>query len=137
MKSEPPAALIVRLAPGPGAVTRALAAARAFADVLRLEDDRADRLAVVVEEWVANIVEHGCPAPRSRVVMRLTCLGDGAVRLAFSDAGVAFDPRGAPDEGPNLERGGGAGLALIRAWCEIEAYERRAGRNRLVLRSRS
>jgi hypothetical protein len=35
--------------------------------------------------------------------------------------------------GPNLERGGGAGLELIRAWCRIAAYARRGGRNRLVL----
>jgi len=59
------------------------------------------------------------------------------VRMSFSDAGVPFDPRRAPDEGPNLERGGGAGLALIRGWSEIEDYRRRRGRNRLVLRSRS
>jgi hypothetical protein len=39
---------------------------------------------------------------------------------------VAFD-------GPNRERGGGAGLALITSLCSITAYARRAGRNRLVL----
>ena len=127
----------VRLAVGPGTVGRALAAARGVADARALEAGAADQLAVVVEEWVANVVEHGRPAASSRVVMRLAMAGEGCVRLAFSDAGVAFDMRRAPEDGPNLERGGGAGLALIRAWCEVEAYARRGGRNRLVLRSRS
>ena len=117
-------------------MTRALAAARVFCAERRLEAEAADRVAVVIEEWVANIVEHGRPAEGSLVIVRLTAAGEG-VRLVFSDAGDAFDPRAAAEEGPNLERGGGAGIALIRAWCEIEAYERRRGRNRLVLRSRS
>ncbi|MBS0360007.1 MAG: ATP-binding protein [Proteobacteria bacterium] len=129
---------VVRLAVGPETVGRALAAARGFADACSLEAAAADQLAVVVEEWVANILEHGRPSTASLVVMRLSLVDEGGVRLAFSDAGVAFDMRlAAPAEGPNLERGGGAGLALIRAWCEVEAYRRRGGRNRLVLRSKS
>jgi hypothetical protein len=55
------------------------------------------------------------------------------VRLTFSDAGVAFDPRAADFAGPNAERGGGAGIALIQAWSRIESYARSRGRNRLVL----
>ena len=125
----------MRLAPGPTAVSRALDAARAFAAAQGLDDP--DRLAVVVEEWVANIVEHGRTRADSVVTLTLERTVEGEVRLSFSDAGVAFDPRTAADDGPNLERGGGAGLALIRAWCEIESYSRRRGRNRLVLRSRS
>jgi anti-sigma regulatory factor (Ser/Thr protein kinase) len=129
--------MTARLAMGAGAVARAIAAWRRFAEAHALSADSADRLAVVVEEWTANIVEHGGAAAGSRIVLRLHRAGDGGVRLTFTDAGVAFDPRTASDEGPNLERGGGAGIALIRSWCEIESYRRRGGRNRLVLRSRS
>jgi anti-sigma regulatory factor (Ser/Thr protein kinase) len=118
------------------AVARAIAFARRFAEANRLSADAADRLAVVVEEWAANIVEHSGAAPASRIVLRVERAGDG-VRLTFSDAGVAFDPRQATEDGPNPERGGGAGIALIRSWCEIESYVRAKGRNRLVLRSRS
>jgi serine/threonine-protein kinase RsbW len=128
--------MTVRLAVGAETVARALSAARAFARTADLAADASDRLAVVVEEWVANIVEHGRPAPGSLVVLRLARAGQG-VRLDFSDAGAAFDPREAQDKGPNLERGGGAGLALIAAWCEVEGYRRLKGRNRLALRSRS
>ena len=127
----------MRLPVGPGTVARAVGAACAFAEARCLDADAAHRLALVVEEWVANIVEHGRPEGRTVVVMRLAEAEAGAVRLAFSDAGVAFDLRQAADAGPNLERGGGAGIALILAWCEVEAYARRGGRNRLVLRSRS
>jgi anti-sigma regulatory factor (Ser/Thr protein kinase) len=109
--------------------------ARAFAEAHGLADP--DRLVVIVEEWVANIVEHGRPPPDSLVVLCLEAAEAGTVRLSFSDAGIAFDPRDAGDEGPNEERGGGAGIALIRAWCEIESYARRGGRNRLVLRLKS
>lgn len=114
----------------------ALAATRHFAEAQRLSPDAAARLAVIVEEWVANIVEHGRPRPGSLIGLRLESVGEGS-RLTFTDAGIAFDPRAAQDRGPNLERGGGAGIALIRSWAEIESYRRRGGRNRLVLRSRS
>jgi serine/threonine-protein kinase RsbW len=87
-------------------------------------------------EWVANIVEHGGVAPGSLAVLRLERAEDG-VRLSVSDGGVAFDPRKAEHMGPNLERGGGAGIALIRGWSEIEAYDRRGGRNRVVFRLKS
>jgi hypothetical protein len=79
-----------------------------------------------------NIVEHGAPAPGSRIVLGLAPY-DGGVRLAFSDAGVAFDPRALDFTGPNEERGGGAGIALILAWSRIADYRRTGGRNRLAL----
>ena len=118
------------------AVARAIAFARRFAADAGRPKDSDERLVVIVEEWVANIVEHGRAPAGSLLVMRLERAGEGA-RVAFSDAGIAFDPRTAGDQGPNMERGGGAGIALIRGWSEIEAYRRSAGRNRLVLRSRS
>jgi anti-sigma regulatory factor (Ser/Thr protein kinase) len=117
-------------------VARAVGLAHRFTQAAALPAESAHRLAVVVEEWVANIVEHGAARPGSLVVVTLERAGAG-VRLDFSDAGVAFDPREAEDAGPNLHRGGGAGLALIRNWSEIESYARARGRNRLVLRSRS
>jgi len=117
-------------------VVLAIAAARRFAAGGALSADAADRLAVVVEEWTANIVEHGRPPRDSLIGLRLEPT-QGGVRVTFSDAGVAFDPRTAKDEGPNLDRGGGVGVALIRSWCEIEAYRRARGRNRLALRLKS
>jgi anti-sigma regulatory factor (Ser/Thr protein kinase) len=114
------------------AVSRAVRLARAFADHARLGDDTARHLAVVVEEWIANVVEHGGPQDGARIVLRLG-LESGLVRISVSDAGQPFDPRGAVFRTPNAERGGGAGLAMITSLARIAGYARRAGRNRLVL----
>ncbi|MGZ3377429.1 MAG: ATP-binding protein [Phenylobacterium sp.] len=128
--------MTARLSMGAGAVARAIATARGFAEASGLSADSADRLVVVVEEWAANIVEHSGAPASSLIGLGLRKTGDG-VRVIFTDAGVAFDPRTVDDEGPNLDRGGGAGIALIRSWCEIEDYRRRARRNRLTLRLRN
>jgi anti-sigma regulatory factor (Ser/Thr protein kinase) len=130
--SDPPARVRARLLPERAAITRALAVARRFAALAGLPDAAADRLAILVEEWVANVVEYGDAPPPSRIEMRLERDGP-LVRMTVSDAGVAFDPRTADLDGPNLERGGGAGLALIAAWSRVAEYRRRGGRNRLVL----
>lgn len=123
----------MRVAATPAGVIRAIAAVRAFAGGCALSDAATNRLALVVDEWLANAVEHGRPAPASRLVLRLD--RDAAcVRLVVTDAGAAFDPRAAVSDGPNLERGGGVGLELVRAWAEIEDYRRRRGRNRIALR---
>ena len=113
-------------------VRRGLAAAMVFAGDAALDEAAAEKLAIVVEEGLVNVVEHGAAAPDSRIALSLERV-DGLVRLTVTDAGQAFDPREAVFDGPNLERGGGAGLALIQAWTRIAAYRRRAGRTRLVL----
>lgn len=86
----------------------------------------------MVEEWIVNLLEHGQLRPGSRIAVTLG-REDGVVRLTFSDAGVPFDPRAAEFHGPNEARGGGVGLALIRAWSRIADYRRRSGRNRVTL----
>lgn len=113
-------------------VVRAVRAARGFAVDCALAERHADRLAVVLEEWLSNLVEHGRTAPGSRVAIRLDRAG-ALVRLTVSDAGIAFDPRAVAFQGPNRERGGGAGLELVRAWAEIVDYRRSRARNRVVL----
>lgn len=119
--------MTVRLRPKGGAVAQAIAAARRFAG----EGEAADRLAMVSEEWVANIVEHGRPAAGSLIVLSFERRG-GGLRMIASDAGRPFDPRKAKLAGPNLKRGGGAGLALILGWCALD-YRRQRGRNRVAL----
>jgi len=114
------------------AVVLAARLARSFAARADLEAAAAGRLALVVEEWVANIVEHGGPQHGARIVLRLR-LSQGLVSVSISDAGWPFDPRTAAFDMPDPDRGGGAGLALIASFCRIASYARRAGRNRLVL----
>ncbi len=113
------------------AVTRGLILARNFADKAALSPDAATHLALIVEEWLNNVIEHSGAPPGGRIVLRMHRLA-GFVRVAVSDAGRPFDPRTVIFDGPNLSRGGGAGLALIRAWCRIADYRRHRRRNRLV-----
>jgi serine/threonine-protein kinase RsbW len=124
--------MTARLPVGPDAVARAIRFSRRFAEAAGLDAATIDRLVIIVEEWAANIVEHGAAAPGSLIVLELRRTREG-VRIAFSDAGLAFDPRTAEEQGPNLQRGGGAGIALIRFWSRISDYRRRRSRNRVVI----
>jgi anti-sigma regulatory factor (Ser/Thr protein kinase) len=111
---------------------RAVVLARRFGRNKGLDDAQIDRLAIVVEEWIANLVEHGDAPAGSRVGIGLAAQ-DAGIRITLTDGGQPFDPRLAHFEGPNLDRGGGVGLELIRSWCRISDYRRRDGRNRLAL----
>jgi len=126
------ATFAARLPAASGAVARSIVLSRRFAEAAALPAGAADQLAIVVEECVVNLLEHGRPPPGSRIALRLD-RAEGCVRLTVSDAGRPFDPRDAAFDGPNLDRGGGAGLALIKAWCRVADYTTARGRNRLVL----
>jgi serine/threonine-protein kinase RsbW len=131
--NERGAALTVYLEAGPRAVSGALAGARAFMRSAGCGGDMQARIAIIVEELVFNIVEHGRAPPGDPIELMLRRRGD-AVELILIDGGAAFDIRHAPPPGdPPPERGGSAGVALVLAWsCEVD-YAREGGRNRLAL----
>jgi serine/threonine-protein kinase RsbW len=113
-------------------VREALVFARSYCDANPVDLNLADRLAMIVEELVMNIIEHGGAADRDRIGLALESVTDG-LSLTVTDSGNYFDPRttDAPDMPP--ERGGGAGIALVRAWSRIERYVRIDGENVLQL----
>jgi len=126
------------------AVMESLADVGRFAAAAGLSPGVRQRISVVVDEIVSNIVTHGAPPAGSAITWRLQS-ADGAILLAFTDAGAQFDPRGAvaplPDDeaaivAAALERTGGLGWRLVLAWCDIVAYERENGTNRLELKLR-
>lgn len=112
-------------------MVRGVKLARKFTDEAGLAPEAADRLALIVEEWLNNVIEHAGARSGTRIGVKIQGRVD-LVRLIVSDAGTPFDPRMTAFQGPNLARGGGAGLALIRTWCRIVDYQRRRGRNRVV-----
>ncbi len=120
---------VYRIPLGPKAVSTALTAVRDFAAGAGICS--CDVLAIIVEELVGNLVDYG-GRPGEEIELTLAHGPDG-VRLRLSDGCAPFDPRidtrGALPPG----RGGGAGLALVRAWSTIEAYELAGGRNTLRL----
>jgi serine/threonine-protein kinase RsbW len=108
-------------------------AAQHFGVDQALELDHAARLSIIVEELVFNLVEHGGMGEDGLIELVLTHQA-GVVEIALSDSGIAFDPREAESDEAIPERGGGAGIDLVRAWAEIVDYEQDGGRNRLLLK---
>lgn len=91
------------------------------------------RLAIMIEELLANLFDHGRTGPDSVIVLRLARHPDH-VQLVLEDGGTAFDPAGVDPDEPVPDRGGGAGLALVRAWAEQLSYASEPELNRLELR---
>lgn len=114
------------------AIGKALELVRDFVCRVQCGEDAEARLSIIVEELVANLVEHGDASADSEIRLEVSALG-AEIALSLSDAGTPFDPRTAdvPDEIP--ERGGGAGLALVRHWAREIDYVRVDGRNVLTL----
>lgn len=125
--------LAISVSAGPRAVSEALAAVREFFKIGQCDADDRAHLAIIVEELVLNIVEHG-KAPEGDPIDISFSRTDDGIRLEISDGGTHFDPRDAEPPGDlPPERGGGAGIALVLAWSQILSYERRDGRNHMVL----
>jgi len=92
----------------------------------------------LANEAVANAISYGYPAGvRGEIALRLGT-ADGNAVLEIEDDGIAFNPLQLAEPSPprSLEesRIGGLGVPLIRKSMACE-YQRRAGRNLLILKS--
>ncbi len=118
---------------GPESVHRAVILAQDFAAEHSLGPVESAKLAVLVEEAVTNVYEHG--VVEGDLSGWLAIERDPAgVCILLADNGRPFDPRAVDEiDMPNMDRGGGAGLAMIRAWAEIADYRREEGFNLLEL----
>lgn len=116
---------------GPSAVHEATLAARDFAGTGRIDQADAVRLAIIIEELVTNLYDHGGLSAEDVFELELRAT-DADIRLVLVDPGRPFDPaRAVPDR--STSRGGGAGLKLIQAWAAHIDYRSTGGRNRLEL----
>ena len=122
------------------ALRPALVAVHEYAAQIALDAAMTRRLAIVAEELMINLLEHGAAmagCTELNATLRLDQAGDGVV-MVLEDDGAPFDPRGAGQvELPNAERGGGVGLALVKAFAQIDDYVTERGCNRLTLRMNS
>jgi serine/threonine-protein kinase RsbW len=123
-------AILHQIALGPNAVSDGLAAARSFALAERLGAAE-DVLALIVEELLCNLIDHGDAPAGDPIGMRLARTAEG-IDLELISGGTPFDPRQAA-HGPVPARGGGAGLALVRAWSRILSSDHIGDRNHLRL----
>lgn len=117
---------------GANPVTDAAHATRAFAVENRIVGGDLSRLCVIVEEVFANLTEHGGVGPDDFVDLSLSTGPDG-VRIVIIDPGRPFDPRVARPGQRRPDRGGGAGIDIVRSWASHIDYRSSAGRNRLAL----
>jgi anti-sigma regulatory factor (Ser/Thr protein kinase) len=100
---------------------------------LDLDADTQARAAVIVEELLANLFDHGGLGPAGVIRLEFD-RGADSLRLQLCDTGRTFDSRRAPARSAVPERGGGAGLRIVRNWAEILSYEPGPPFNRLLLR---
>ena len=117
---------------GPTALGEAIASARLFGMELGLGERDLARLCIIVEELITNLCEHGICDTEREIDLELFRHSSG-LGLVFEDNGAPFDPRTTTSEDDLPQRGGGAGLRLVRAWAEIVDYGSGDGRNRLEL----
>ena len=87
------------------------------------------RLAIVVEELVANLYDHGGLSDDDAVEIELSA-GPDAISLLLTAPGPPFHPRQSQADDEVPERGGGAGLKLVQAWSLSIDHEHFEGRNR-------
>jgi serine/threonine-protein kinase RsbW len=117
---------------GDNIVVEATTAAREFAVEQGMARDDGSRLCVIVEELVANLHEHGGLSSNDAISLLLVRVPEG-LTIVLSDPGRPFDPRTATSNRPRPDRGGGAGIEIVRAWTKFVDYGVQPGRNRLEL----
>jgi serine/threonine-protein kinase RsbW len=117
---------------GPTAVHDATLAARDFAVSARIDEADQSRLAIVVEELVTNLYDHG--GLNADDVFEIE-LSSSAMTVSF----VLVAPGTAFDSGLHIlrpeafSRGGGAGLKLVQAWSRHIDHHYANGKNRLAV----
>jgi anti-sigma regulatory factor (Ser/Thr protein kinase) len=117
---------------GPTAIHDATVAARDFAQGADVNEDDAARLAIIVEELVTNLYDHGGLTPKDTFEIRLSARPDDLIFVLMAP-GTPFDPR-QPAASPAADsRGGGAGLKLLRAWSGQIDHQYVAGRNEVAV----
>ncbi|MCA1581795.1 MAG: ATP-binding protein [Acidobacteria bacterium] len=95
---------------------------------------------VILDEILANIGRHAWKSPAGRRVEFSAAVQGGYLEMLFTDDGRAFDVLGRadPDTSAPLEGRpiGGLGILIVKKLTDEQHYERRRGRNRLILRKR-
>lgn len=124
--------LVLHLQKTDSAIEDGRVALLGYLEPFRLDDRTINRLEVVLEELLSNVVRHNAGASKLTVAAEYR---DGAVNLAIEDDGPAFDPfeMTAPAKFTTLEEAklGGLGIPLIRRMTESVRYDRVGACNRI------
>lgn len=130
----------IAIGTGPGEVDRVHAAFAQFADANGLPAPVRRSLNVALDELLTNTTVHGFGGRGGGAVTVEVELRADRISVTITDDGKPFDPFevAAPDTSlPVAERtAGGLGLHLVRGLLDEVSYERRSGRNVVVLAKR-
>ena len=137
MDGEPK--LVARLPNGPAAIEQSRVAVTRFLEPFGIFARTQNRVEIVLEELVSNLVRHG-----KGVTLITVAAGyrGGVVDLVLEDDGVQFDPFGVAEPAPftTLSEAplGGLGIPLVRKLTSSARYERLGAgdhaRNRVTVR---
>jgi anti-sigma regulatory factor (Ser/Thr protein kinase) len=99
----------------------------AFLEPQALDARVINRLEVVFEEVISNIVRHGFTPKSDQTIAVTVAVNTSGVELSFEDDGVPFDPLTAPKPEPftaiETARLGGLGIAAVRKMSASVRYE--------------
>ena len=101
-------------------------------------DRQVGRLELALHEVLANVLDHGGSAARAEPIRIDIEFREkaGEARVTVTDAGIPFDPTGAPEHVPAKTLAevslGGLGLPLIRRCSDWMRYRREDGRNHFM-----
>ena len=123
MDGEPK--VVARLVNGPAAVEQSRAAVMRYLTPFGIFGRTMNRVEVVLEELVSNLVRHGKDV---KLVTVTAGYRSGVIDLVIEDDGLAFDPLSAPQPDPFTTLAeaslGGLGIHLIRELTSSAAYDR-------------
>jgi serine/threonine-protein kinase RsbW len=117
--------LVARLANGPAAVEQSRLAVLSYLEPLGIFARTLNRVEVVLEELVSNLVRHGKDV---KLVTVAAGYRGGVVDLVVEDDGDAFDPFALPEPDPPTALAdaplGGLGIPLVRRLSASARYDR-------------
>jgi serine/threonine-protein kinase RsbW len=119
-------------------IGRAAEFAEQFGAAQGLSEDEVMSVNLVLDEVMANVIEHGSEAGSTHEIRITLALEDDQLTIEVTDDARAFDPLqlAPPDLDLPLEERpvGGLGIHIVRSVMDSVAYERRDGRNIITMR---
>ena len=114
----------------------------AFGASNRLPPEVVQPVQVALDEMISNTIRHGYGGRGEGHLIEVRLRLDGGVlEVAIEDDAPPFDPLAAPEPDTTGDLAsrpeGGLGILLARKLMDAVAYERKLGRNRVVLRKRT
>lgn len=136
-REESSSALLLELHNNSEELQRMAAQLRLFADGNALAPELAQRLLLICEELVSNIIKYGYQAGQSGAISLHVGTDGRTLSVEIIDAGQPYNPLCQPDPDLGLpleERSvGGLGIYLAKQYADSMEYRRQDGRNRLKL----